>query len=91
MRFSGVLLVAALVGCASASYYDFDDRSEHTDALSLHRRIKAMHRIARRAQASCPASPTLDGTPFVVSPRVVCPQIAALGALQDCEPRPTRL
>lgn len=79
MRFSGVLLVAALVGCASASYYDFDDRSEHTDALSLHRRIKAM------------PSPTLDGTPFVVSPRVVCPQIAALGALQDCEPRPTRL
>ena len=85
MRFGIFVLAAVLAGAASASYDDdLDDRSARADALSLHRRIRALHRLARRAQPSCPANGGFEGTTVVSSPMVVCPKTTDLGTLSNC-------
>ena len=77
MRLTVVLVAAAVVGSAAATHGDLSP----ADVLSLHRRIKAIRRHARRAQASPTAA---TGVPLVVSQQVVCPTIAAGGSLNYC-------
>jgi len=49
--------------------------------LRLHRRVKAIRRLARRAQTSAIA---YEGTAIMVSPYVVCPGSVGSQGLIDC-------
>ena len=81
MRISAALCAAALAGCASAAFGDHD-----SDVLAFHRRIKAIRRHARRAEAS---PPVYQGTTLVSSPNVVCPAASSSsGAFDTCAPTP---